>query len=416
MPRDSGGATEPVGTIAGTISRAVGLVPEDACRMSCFCTLALEHRITDVSDGALLREASLTEAQIRELVAERTLQAGGDNAPGVHTTAVQPTKKGKAGMYAEWYSEFAIPLFPGWERGTIVLRLHRKDEGGSRKTAKGKILKYSVMVLASLELAAAGLRGEAGAAEQFFHDMLPTKGSPIQAARIKLSLVLQGAAATGSQPAQSVRSSFALKAPGFLGGPRTLKLKKSTLTVSLGGGSVERKLDLAAVKCVKAQDSDTLLIFASPDHEKEPIKYLATNHDAGAVVAQVQARLHIYAIDVAIPFLVQTAVKKSDSMEAVLDETRLSLQRTSSHDHSLAHQSSLTTRKAHAGGGGAAGGAEDLDVGEHVKLSTMQLLNCELLMADTTNDVGRAIQRFATEFKELKASATTAAKVRQSHE
>ena len=36
------------------------------------------------------------------------------------------------------------------------------------------------------------------------------------------------------------------------------------------------------------------------------------------------------------------------------------------------------------------------------KLSTMQLLNCELLMADTTNDVGRAIQRFASEFKELK--------------
>ena len=72
-----------------------------------------------------------------------------------------------------------------------------------------------------LELAAAGLRGEAGAAEQFF-DMLPTKGSPVEAARIKLSLVLQGAAATGSQPAQSVRSSFALKAPGFLGGPRTL--------------------------------------------------------------------------------------------------------------------------------------------------------------------------------------------------
>ena len=46
----------------------------------------------------------------------------------------------------------------------------------------------------------------------------------------------------------------------------------------------------------------------------------------------------------------------------------------------------------------------------------MQLLNCELLMADTTNDVGRAIQRFASEFKELKGTATTTAKVRQSHE
>ena len=100
-----------VGCIRGSVSRILNISPEDKLtRAELFVTVGLEHRITAVSDGAVLREAGLSDAQIEELAGERTLQAVGQKVPGQHTTQTAQTKKGKTGLFCEFYSDFTLPL------------------------------------------------------------------------------------------------------------------------------------------------------------------------------------------------------------------------------------------------------------------------------------------------------------------
>ena len=94
-----------VGRVHGSVSRVVSIAPEDKLsRASIFATVALEHRLTE-ADGDRLLDAGLSAAQVDAL---RTTLQQGQSAVGQHTTEAHQTKKGKSGLYAEFYEEINL--------------------------------------------------------------------------------------------------------------------------------------------------------------------------------------------------------------------------------------------------------------------------------------------------------------------
>ena len=249
-------------------------------------------------------------------------------------------------------------------------------------------------MLGTVELAAASLRD--GSIEQFL-DVVPVAGSALVAARVKVALTLEEGSGSVSEEVISV------KAAGLMGGARKITLGRDALKARKPSGEVELELGYGDVKKVTCEKKIITLVAA----KRTRYEYVADSEShAVAVAARIQAQLHEYAVDVAIPFLVQRAQDKQTEAEKLTEARQL--MRTSSasaHDRGLTHQSSL---KADSGSGQDSPNGDSDDE----RISPIAQLNCDLLMADVANDVGRAIAAFDYGSLRTQSSETALQKLR----
>jgi hypothetical protein len=375
-----------VGRVHGSVSRVVSIAPEDKLsRASIFATVALEHRLTE-ADGDRLLDAGLSAAQVDAL---RTTLQQGQSAVGQHTTEAHQTKKGKSGLYAEFYEEINLQLYHGWERTTVVLKILCRDATAGKGT--------TTRVLGTFGIPASSIRDHGCAG---FYDVVPAAGSEMRSARVKVELKLEEA----TRPTKP-ENTFAVKSTGMMGGARRVTLNHDDLTVHKSGGELELRCaysDLKRVSC----DGAEVLMFAAPGHLQTPARYVASSaHDATGLAAVIQARRFEFTVDIALPFLITQSRDQSESEEqrAKLAATRASLRRSSADaKHSLTHQSSLSDQT------NANARKSVVGDGETVRISPIAQLNCNLLLADVTNDVGKAIEAFGKEWQTLRKQTDVA--------
>ena len=378
----SGMSVATVGRIRGSVSRLKGISPEELLSTELFVTVGLEHRLT-ASEMKQLRTAGLNAGQIDEL--DATFQHG-RKAPGQHTTRCSQTKKGKSdGLSCEFYSDLHLHLYHGWERTTVVLKVCCRDE---------KAGKRSTRVLGTFETPATSMRAQACSG---FFDIVPSSGSKLSAAQVKVNLTLEEEAS----PAEPERA-FDIKDAGFMGGIRRMTLGHNGITVRKGSGALANRYSYAdikrvAINCERAE----VLLFVLPGHLQTAVRYVADDSDGAAgIAARIQSEIHEFAVNVAVPGLTMLAAERQSEEAAKLAETRMRL-RTSSADgrHALTHQTSLAAQTKRTTS--VTGDVDD------VRISPIAQLNCNLLMADTTNDVGKALQTFAKEWSSWKQTDAT---------
>jgi hypothetical protein len=369
-----------VGRIRGSVARLKGMTPEGLLSTELFVTIGLEHRLT-ASEQEQLRTAGLNAGQIDQL--DATLHQG-KKTPGQHTTRCSQTKKGKSGgVFCEFYSDLQLHLYHGWERTAVVLKVCCRDE---------KSAKRSTRVLGTFEIAATSMQVRPCSG---FFDIVPASGSELHAAQVKLNLTLEQDASPG-EPDRA----FDVKVPGFMGGMRRMTLGHNRITIRKGSGALEHRFTYVDIKRVANQGAEVLL-FVDPGHLQTAVRYVADDaHGAAGIAARIQSEIHEFAVNVAIPGLTQLAAERQREEAAKLTETRARL-RTSSADgrHALTHQTSLAaqTKSTTSVTGDA----------DPVRISPIAQLNCNLLMLDTANDVGKALQAFAKEWNLLKQTDAT---------
>ena len=370
-----------VGRIYGSVARLTAVTPEDVFGTTeLFVTVGLEHRLT-ADEHEQLSAAGLNASQINEL--DATLHPG-KKTPGQHKTRSSHTKKGKpAGLYCEFYSDLELQLYHGWERTCVIVKVCRHEETGGKRSTR---------VLGTIETPTVSIQAQAYSG---FFDVLPTPGSELYTAKVKVTLTLE----ESTQPIQPQRG-FDVKASGLMGGRRRMTLGQNRITVRKANGALEDKYAYTDLKRI-ANKGVEILLFVEPDHVQAPVRYVAEDTEAAAgIAALIQSEIHQFAINVAVQGLAKLASERESEEAAKLAETRSQL-RTSSADsrHALTHQSSLAaqTKQRSVTGDDTA-----------VRISPIAQLNCNLLLADTSNDVGKALQAFAKEWNSLRQQADVA--------
>ena len=128
------------GTVKVHVSRAASLVfsspPKKQARF--FCTVTLDHRL-GVGDIAKLRQTTgLSDDQIGKLLVRvRKSKKAHVGGACLQPTELRGAKPGKAGHYIEFYADFDVPIWGGWDRGVITVVLKKRVEGGTKKSSGG---------------------------------------------------------------------------------------------------------------------------------------------------------------------------------------------------------------------------------------------------------------------------------------
>ena len=315
-----------VGRVQGSVVRLTGITPEDVFSGAEICvTVGLEERITSHERERLLA-GGLDASQIDKL--DAALHSS-RNAPGQHETRCSRTKKGKsAGLYCEFYSDLELQLYHGWEGTTVALKVRCLIEKEGKRATR-LLGTFAVPVPSILEQGCSG-----------FFDVIPTQGSKLETARIKLTLSVETAASV-HEPERT----FDVQAASIMGGPRQIILANKHVRICKPSGAVECKFNFANVKKVSCKAAE-IRLFATPGHLQKPVRYLAVDAEgAVGISARIHAEIHAFAVNIAAPGLVELMKDQQAEETEKLAMSRASL-RTSSSDskHALAHQTSLTAQ------------------------------------------------------------------------
>ena len=192
---------------------------------------------------------------------------------------------------------------------------------------------------------------------------------------------------------------FDVKIPNkMFGSKMQLKFSKDSAmcTVADSGGKTVQEL---AFGCITSVDSESALIHLSyKDAVYGDTKRLTYScQEPGGVAATVQAILHEYNVDVAIPFLITRSQEKVRDRAAIFKESsrengsfRHSVGFIGDADEVLSSHSDLIATES------------DVDVLQDV--SPAARLNCELLLANTSDDASQAVKCYPQQFADLLSS------------
>jgi hypothetical protein len=149
------------GTIKVQIVRAAGMhFSPSQPQLRCFCTVALEHRIHVEADGEQLRQLGLGDEQIKQLARQdsfhgKRLVGGATGTQSTDLNRATPLKTGGQGI--EFYKDLELPIWEGWHRGLIVVKITSRAHN-NKVAASGKKVLHTDIKIGQVEVPCSGLR------------------------------------------------------------------------------------------------------------------------------------------------------------------------------------------------------------------------------------------------------------------
>eukprot|EP01052_Picozoa_sp_SAG31_P042758 SAG31_NODE_6891_length_1859_cov_0.990341_1_plen_412_part_00 len=386
------GSRMEVGKLALNVGTAVKTKMQPGSQ--CYCAAKIGQNIEVVTDGFALQQSGLTLEQIDALASGRNSTKF--NATEFHTqtdlvlvqrTVTDNQTTGKC----DWFQDRELPLYFGWERGTLIVAVVERE---SSKELRAQQIKWRDKLLGHASVSCSAFESEIS---EDWHDIRNSMGDVV--GRLRLTVT-----ATTKQTSATVRRHIVIdvKQNKTFGSKFQLRFCKDSAKYEvLSGAKIKETHDFASIAAVDSDGAAKLLHLSHRNSDSGDLvrtTYLCNESDG--VAAAIQAILHEYHIDVAIPFLVTRYKEKARDRETLRRETyrkdfcEQMARRSDATDLLAKHQAELNDDPL-------------------IVVPPAERLNCELLFANTDGDIAKALNTYQQQFSHLISAMANASTLLQ---